>query len=137
MINSRDLAELTADTKARAERHIAACKSAGIDLIVTSTYRDSESQAALYAQGRTAPGRIVTNARPGESYHNYRIAYDVVIVRNGKCVWDTNDSAWAVVGRLGEECGLEWAGRWKGKIKESAHFQLPGYNLAKLKSMAA
>jgi len=35
-----------------------------------------EEQAALYAIGRTAPGKIVTKARPGESYHNHGLAYD-------------------------------------------------------------
>lgn len=134
MINSRDIDDLHPEVRWRAHAHRQACSRVGIEIILTSTYRDSESQAALYAIGRTVKGsgvipvvrpmgRIVTNAKPGESWHNWRVAYDVVIVRNGKAVWDTNDPAWKVVGELGEECGLEWAGRWTGKLREMAHFQ--------------
>ena len=61
MINSRSLDDLLPQVKERVEKFIANCKSHNIDLLVTSTYRDFESQAALYAQGRTTPGNIVTN----------------------------------------------------------------------------
>lgn len=104
---------------------ISSSKSAGIDLLVTSTYRDLESQAALYAQGRTAPGRIVTNAKPGQSYHNFGVALDVVPIRNGKLVWDDKDSIWQDVGKLGEASGFEWAGRWT-RFREYPHFQYTG-----------
>jgi peptidoglycan L-alanyl-D-glutamate endopeptidase CwlK len=81
VINSRKLEDLLPPVRERVERMIAACDAEGIDLLVTSTYRDNASQEALYAQGRTAPGRIVTNARAGQSYHNYRCAVDVVAIR--------------------------------------------------------
>ena len=51
MINSRDLNELLPEVKTKVENFIALCKDAGIDLLITSTYRDNESQASLYAQG--------------------------------------------------------------------------------------
>jgi len=129
MINSRDLNDLLPVVRAKAEAFIASCKVAGIDLLVTSTYRDHESQAALYAQGRTTPGHIVTNAKPGQSYHNFQIAMDVVPLVNGKPVWDTSTPAdaalWNKVGELGEKAGLEWANRWK-TFHEIAHFQYGG-----------
>jgi peptidoglycan L-alanyl-D-glutamate endopeptidase CwlK len=134
MIDSRSLDDLLPEAKEKALQLIKVCTDFGITLIITSTYRDNECQNKLYAQGRTAPGKIVTNAKAGESYHNYRIAFDVVPLRNGKPIWDSADQVWRQIGKLGEECGLEWAGRWTGKIKETAHFQLPGYNLADLKS---
>ena len=87
MINSRDLNELLPAVKGRVDDFLEACKGSGIDLLVTSTYRDIESQDALYAQGRTTDGRIVTNAKGGDSFHNYRCAVDVVPLRNGKPVW--------------------------------------------------
>ena len=46
----------------------------GIQLRITQGYRSIAEQDALYAQGRTAPGEIVTNARGGQSYHNYGLA---------------------------------------------------------------
>ena len=100
-------------------------KAVGIDLLVTSTYRDGESQNALYAQGRTAPGKIVTNAKAGESFHNYRCAVDVVPLVAGKPRWDVKDEVWQTIGKLGKEAGLEWAGDWV-KFKETAHFQYTG-----------
>lgn len=128
MINSRSLDDLHPAARRRAAAFIEAARRAGIDLLVTSTYRDHASQAALYAQGRTAPGAKVTNAKPGQSWHNWRCALDVVPVVAGKAQWGTTgDGAklWARVGELGEAAGLEWAGRWKS-FRELAHFQFTG-----------
>jgi len=134
MINSRSLEELNPQTKERVEKFIELCKENNIDLLVTSTYRDFESQAALYNQGRTTMGKIVTNANAGDSYHNYRCAVDVVPLVNGKPEWDTSAPVWAEVGKLGKEAGLEWAAEWKS-FKEFAHFQYTGgLTIAQLKA---
>lgn len=125
MINSRKLEDLLPQVRSRVEAFLKAADDAGIDLLVTSTYRDNASQDALYAQGRTAPGKVVTNAKAGQSYHNFRCAVDVVPLRNGKPVWDTKDLVWQTVGRLGKAAGLEWAGDWK-RFKEFPHFQYTG-----------
>lgn len=125
MIASRKLEDLLPVVREKAECMIAKCKSAGIDLLVTSTYRDHESQNALYAQGRTSPGKIVTNAKGGQSFHNYRCALDVVPLINGKPVWDAKNPMWQEIGRLGKSCGLEWAGEWT-RFKEFPHFQYTG-----------
>lgn len=131
MINSRSLDDLIPPAKQRVLLFIEAAKSKGIDLLVTSTYRDSESQAALFAQGRTAPGKIVTNANAGQSFHNWRCAVDVVPLVNGKAIWDDN-ALWLQIGKIGESCGLEWAGRWT-TFKEMPHFQYTGgLTIAKL-----
>jgi len=136
MINSRDLNELLPEVKTRVEKFIQSCKDKGIDILVTSTYRDMESQAALYAQGRTTEGKIVTNAGPGDSYHNWRCAVDVVPLINGKPDWDGSHPVWATIGELGEQAGLEWAGKWI-HFKELAHFQYTnGLTIAQLKSGA-
>jgi peptidoglycan L-alanyl-D-glutamate endopeptidase CwlK len=126
MINSRSLTELHPKVATMAMQFVQKCNDVGIDLLVTSTYRDSESQDSLYAQGRTTPGKIVTNARAGQSWHNWRCALDVVPLRNGKPVWESSDPIWRKVGEIGESVGLEWAGRWSGKLKETAHFQYTG-----------
>ena len=62
MINSRDPADLIPRVAAKCAAFVSACKAQGVDVIITSTYRDKESQDALYAQGRTKPGPRVTNA---------------------------------------------------------------------------
>jgi peptidoglycan LD-endopeptidase CwlK len=136
MINSRDINELLPEVKAKVEHFIALCHDNNIDLLVTSTYRDNESQDALYNQGRTTKGYVVTNAKAGESYHNYRCAVDVVPLVNGKPVWDTNNPIWESVAVLGKQSGLEWAGDWK-TFKEMAHFQYTGgLTIAQLKEGA-
>lgn len=125
MINSRKIEDLLPVVQDKVKKFVDLCNQNDIDLLVTSTYRDNESQDALYAQGRTLPGKKVTNAKAGQSWHNYRCAVDVVPLRNGKPVWDGNDPVWKKVGELGEKAGLEWAGRWV-KFKELAHFQYTG-----------
>lgn len=128
MINSRKITDLHPRVAQMATQFITECEKRGIDLLVTSTYRDAESQDTLYAQGRTTPGKIVTKAKAGQSWHNWRVAFDVVPLRAGKPVWGTSGldgKLWETVGTIGESCGLEWAGRWK-TFKEYAHFQYTG-----------
>lgn len=128
MINSRDIQELHPTVANMASKFIGACKTAGIDILITSTYRDAESQNALYAQGRTKPGAKVTNAKAGQSWHNYRLAFDIVPLRNGKPVWGTKGDdlkLWQKIGAIGKSVGLEWAGDWV-KFKEFPHFQYTG-----------
>jgi len=125
MLNSRSLDDLIPPAKERVERFLSLCKDEGIDLLVTSTYRDNESQQALYEQGRTTAGKVVTNAKAGDSWHNWRCAVDVVPMVNGKPNWDGLHPVWDQIGKLGEQAGLEWAGRWR-TFKELAHFQYTG-----------
>jgi peptidoglycan L-alanyl-D-glutamate endopeptidase CwlK len=78
----------------------------------------------LYAQGRTAPGKKVTNAKGGQSFHNWKVAFDFCPIVNGKPNW--NDVAlYTKCGEIAESVGLEWAGRWKS-FKELAHCQYTG-----------
>lgn len=121
MINSRDIISLHPKVQNLCNTLILACRNQGIDILITSTYRDIESQNALYAQGRTLPGKKVTNAKGGQSFHNYRVAFDFVPIVNGKAMW--NDKAlFTKVGGIGEGIGLTWAGHWT-KFPELAHFQ--------------
>jgi peptidoglycan L-alanyl-D-glutamate endopeptidase CwlK len=134
-MNSRDLNELIPEVRQLASKLIAACDADGIDLIITSTYRDFAAQDLLYAQGRSPASKargekVVTNAKAGQSAHNFRIAFDVCPIVNGKANW--NDlSLWARIGAHGKRLGLEWAGDWT-RFKEYAHFQQAGQNLAAL-----
>lgn len=133
MINSRKLEDLHPHVQKLAEELLSKCEAEGINLIVTSTFRDLESQASLYAQGRTAPGKKVTNAKPGDSWHNWKCAFDVVPVVNGKAIWN-DEATWKRVGEIGVNIGLEWAGNWK-TFKEYPHFQYTGgLKLADFKS---
>lgn len=121
MINSRKITDLHPTVAEMCRELIAECEKVGIDLLITSTYRDHESQSALYEKGRSLPGPKVTNAKPGDSMHNWRVAFDVVPLVDGKATW--NDAElWKRVGQLGVSVGLEWAGNWR-RFKEMPHFQ--------------
>lgn len=133
MINSRRIDDLNPKVAEMCRNFIFNCKAAGIEIIITSTYRDKESQAALYAQGRSNPGKKVTNAKPGQSFHNYKLAFDFVPIVNGKADW-INIKTFQQCGEIAEKCGLEWAGRWKS-FKELAHCQYTeGFTLAELQA---
>ena len=75
----------------------------------------------------------MTNAKPGDSYHQYGLAIDVV-PRAYKSMPDWNPSGpqWEAIGRLGEGLGLTWGGRWSKPDKP--HFQLTAAPLAELKA---
>lgn len=126
MINSRDLNDLHPKVKGLALAFIKKCKDENIDVLITSTYRDFESQQALYNTGRSVESKskgqkIVTNAKPGQSFHNWRVAFDFVPLVNGKAIW--NDTVlFTKCGKIAQSIGLEWAGNWV-KFKELAHCQ--------------
>jgi peptidoglycan L-alanyl-D-glutamate endopeptidase CwlK len=94
------LNQLHPKVKELALQHIQKCKEAGIDLCIYCTYRSIEEQNALYAQGRTKPGKIVTRAKGGQSFHNYRVAYDCAPIVNGRIAWGRSDLL-SKSGRLG------------------------------------
>jgi peptidoglycan L-alanyl-D-glutamate endopeptidase CwlK len=128
VITSRDTDDLSPETKARADELVRLCAGSGIDLLIISTYRDLEAQAALYAQGRTKPGRIVTNAKPGQSFHNWRVAFDAIAIVNGKAVWRvrmddrTLTEQWQTVVDLATSIGLEPGANWHSLVDDD-HFQ--------------
>lgn len=114
-----------------------AMASKGVTVEVISGLRSWAAQAALYAQGRTKPGRIVTKARPGSSWHNYGLAIDLGLFSNGVYLDEVDprraDALYAEIGRIAEVHGIEWAGNWK-TFQESPHFQVTfGKTLAELR----
>ncbi len=121
MINSRKISDLHPVVQEQCRHFIESCAEQGIDVIITSTLRDNDSQAALYAQGRSRPGPVVTNAKPGTSAHNYGLAFDFCPIVNGKADWKNIDT-FNQCGAIAESLGLEWAGRWSHFV-ELAHCQ--------------
>ncbi|MEZ5046603.1 MAG: M15 family metallopeptidase [Chitinophagaceae bacterium] len=105
----------------------------GIDLRVVQGFRTVAEQDKLYAQGRTAPGNKVTNARGGQSNHNFGLAVDVVPFVNGQPDWNTKK--YPLLGQIGMSRGLEWGGKWK-TILDLPHFQnLQGRTLKQLQAL--
>lgn len=99
------------------------------------TLRTIAEQNALYAQGRTKPGKIVTNAQGGLSMHNYGLAIDIVLLQdkdlNGTFetpIWDVKidldgdkKADWMECVTIFKQYGWEWGGDWK--FNDPPHFQ--------------
>jgi peptidoglycan L-alanyl-D-glutamate endopeptidase CwlK len=109
MINSRKIEDLNPHVADLCRRFVDACHHAGIEVKITSTYRDYESQNHLFAQGRTEHGKIVTYARGGQSWHNHRLAFDFVVMKHGKEDWGDTKS-YKTARKIGESLGLEGLG---------------------------
>lgn len=85
----------------------------------TRTYTE---QSAIYAQGRTKPGNIVTNAAPGRSNHNFGIAWDVGLFKDGDYLQES--SLYRKVGAEGKKIDqVEWGGDWSSFV-DTPHYQV-------------
>lgn len=110
------------------------------DIRITQALRTIEEQDLLYAQGRTKPGKIVTNARGGSSYHNYGLAVDFTLLVGGQISWDMKTdwdgdkvADWMEVVNIFQKYGWEWGGNWK-TLKDYPHFQKTfGYSISELR----
>lgn len=122
-MSSRKLDDLRPEVRPQVDAFLAACAAAGVDVLITCTLRSREEQTELYAQGRTSPGHIVTNARAGQSAHQYGLAIDVVPMVNGKPDWNGKDPVWEKVGELGQAAGLTWLGAPGSKFPEEPHLE--------------
>ncbi|MBH8600228.1 M15 family metallopeptidase, partial [Thermoactinomyces sp. CICC 23799] len=69
--NQKRISELQPQVKSAAEKALTEAEKAGLDILITDGLRTFAEQNELYAQGRTKPGKIVTNAKAGQSYHNF------------------------------------------------------------------
>lgn len=118
---SRNIDDLHPLVAQKARAFLDEAKRQGVELLITSTYRDKAAQDALYAKGRTAPGNIVTNAQYPYSYHNHRVAFDVVPMVDGQAVWNDHN-LWNRVGLIGKTLGLTWGGDW-AMFPDKPHFQ--------------
>jgi peptidoglycan LD-endopeptidase CwlK len=108
-----------------AQRFLTLCAQNGLTITILSVFRSWDDQDALYAQGRTAPGPIVTDAMGGDSYHNWGLAFDCAPLTDGKVDY-SNTALFTRMGRLGEQVGLEWGGNWttyKISLIDMPHFQ--------------
>ena len=102
-----------------AEQLVLNAAGRGIPVRVVQDYRTPEQQQALLDSGRG-----VTNAGANLSYHNYRLAFDVVPEEYLPFAdWNPKGAHWEELGKIGKALGLEWGGDWKKK--DRPHFQVP------------
>ncbi|MBA9088827.1 peptidoglycan L-alanyl-D-glutamate endopeptidase CwlK [Fontibacillus solani] len=106
------------------ERLIERSFARGVPILITQGLRTIAEQDALYAQGRTKLGQIVTNARGGYSNHNFGVAIDFALLQSdGKSVSWTVGKEWMVVVEIAKSLGFEWGGDWKS-FKDMPHFEM-------------
>jgi peptidoglycan L-alanyl-D-glutamate endopeptidase CwlK len=96
---------LQPDFKEKVIRWYEECKEEGLKILVYCGYRSNEDQEKLYKQGRSVKGNKLTNARAGQSFHNYGRAIDFVPVKNGESSWD-DTASYIKAQRIGKEFGL-------------------------------
>jgi len=129
-LSERRLASLHPIVADRGRRMLALCAERGVSLLVTQGLRTWEEQDALFAKGRTVPPigkkHIVTNAEGGKSWHNFGLAFDIVVLDAvGKADWDTAHAGWTEAATIGKSIGLEWGGDWTS-FKDLPHYQYTG-----------
>ena len=97
---------------------------------ITQGLRSFEEQEKLYAIGRITTGKKITNAKAGQSIHNYGFAVDICMMIDGKeASWDTakdwdNDKVadWYECLKIFARHGWNWGGNWK-TFKDLSHFE--------------
>ena len=109
--SAANIATLTPYAQSKAREWLLKCLEAGINVKIITGLRTYQEQDELYAQGRTAPGRKVTNAPAGYSWHNFGVAWDFVVFdADGQPQWES--PLMETCGRIAESLGHEWGGRW-------------------------
>lgn len=121
MLNSRDIDKLRADVAANCRVFLAICKAEGLPVLITQTVRDAEYQAALYAQGRTKPGSIVTNQKT-PSFHSDKAGLAFDIAKNVKGHEYDDLAFFNRCGEIGKKIGFSWGGDWLS-LQDKPHFQ--------------
>lgn len=113
----------------RLTRVLAAMEALGFPMMVTDGLRTAEQQRALYAQGRTVPGIIVTHADGATKRSNHQAradglgyAVDCCFVAQGRPSWDAK-WPWKVYGAAAEAVGLRWGGAWQ-TLHDLPHVEL-------------
>lgn len=117
--------------------HVVPALSSNVFCRFVYTLRTFKEQDELYAQGRTKlfdnNGKrlgIVTNANGGKSFHNYGLAFDIVLVERSNGIWDIvkdydgdGKSDWMEVVNIFLSRGWEWGGNFKKIPIDAPHLQ--------------
>lgn len=132
-INEVRLAKIAPLVAQRVRQFIEVAENDGIILQIVQGLRTWKEQDALYAQGRSKKGPVVTNARGGQSLHNYGLAVDLAPIVDGKVSWD--EKLFKAFNKWDDVSGLDWGGNWK-KFKDLPHVQdTEGMNLAQVQRL--
>lgn len=123
--SNKELDGVHALVREKALKLINDCYNKGIRIAVTSGYRSLEKQAEIYGKGRSSyvykgkqygsPREAkVSNAKPGTSYHNFSLAFDVTVFEADKTPNFNDIATYRKVGKMGQQMGLTWGADWDG-----------------------
>lgn len=124
---SRDLTLLHPKLQRILPLIIEACAGQGLPVLITDGMRTKAEQDAIYAQGRTKPGTIVTQVQYPNSMHNWGVAVDFCRNVKGR-EYDDSDNFFARVAYIAKSFGMEWGGDWKNFV-DKPHLQLAEFSL--------
>ena len=114
----RDINELNPVAQKACRLFLQKCEEAGLNVLITETYRSPERQDYLYEQGRTRPGKVVTWTR--DSRHTGRMAWD--ICKNLKGHEYSDQLFFKKCGEIAKRLGITWGGTWK--TPDTPHFEV-------------
>lgn len=128
----RNLDDLHPDMKILCQKWLDACEADGLKVGISQTYRSAQEQNTDYNQGRTTPGRIITNAKGGESPHNCTLAdgtpaavgFDFFIYNSDGSTldWNADDASWKKAISIGETLGMVSGSTFH--IRDMDHFEI-------------
>jgi len=135
MTSDRNIQDLCPEMQTLCLQWLDQCKEAGLNVIITQTYRSKAEQNIDYEQGRSIAGPIITNAQGGNSPHNCTLpnglpgakAFDFAIIGDsGALDWNPQDALWQKAIAIGKGLGLVSGGDWHS-LKDYPHFELPNW----------
>lgn len=159
----RRIEKLVPIMQRRVKAFLNQCAAENIKVAILETVRSEDIQKAYYAQGREhiedvnelrrkaglyeisekENKNIITNCDgvTHKSNHQaradgYGYAVDIAPVDNkGRVLWNAPQSVWEHIGKIAEDCGLDWCAGGRGAIWgkgwDSPHFELPADDIFK------
>lgn len=121
--SEKRLSKLMPEFAAKIRLIVGRLAARGFTVEITQGLRTIEEQNALYAQGRTRKGPKVTNAKGGQSLHNYGLAADFALMVGGKYKWPDPHPVWQAIAEEAKRVGLEAGYYWKKPDKP--HVEMP------------
>lgn len=133
---SRAITDLDPTLQPLAQQFLDQCAAAGLEAIITCTYRSNAEQEEDYAKGRTTDGPIITDEPPGHSAHNRTDAngnpaaagFDFALYAPGEksLDWNASDDQWRTAISIGQQLGLVSGSCWPG-LRDYPHLELPNW----------
>jgi len=119
--SERNISTLHPALRSIARNFLELCAKQNLGVKIICGTRTFSEQAELFAKGRTIPGAKVTEAGPGQSMHNFGLAFDIGVFDGKEYIPESN--RYVTAGAIGKSLGLDWGGDFKKPV-DQPHFEL-------------